>query len=95
MSVYEKWKAATKNMDIDGYATLLHDDYTFVRHQTNTTVSRDEWVSMAGGMLDLCSRYDARGFETPAVAGRSRTTPDAAVTTKTPTTPAVAGRGHS
>ena len=52
MSVYEKWKAATKNMDIDGYATLLHDDYTFVRHQTNTTVPRDEWVSMAGGMLE-------------------------------------------
>ena len=23
-----------------------------VRHQTNTTVPRDEWVSMAGGMLE-------------------------------------------
>ena len=49
MSVYEKWNAATENMDIDACATLLHDDYTFAWHQSNATVSRDEWISMAGG----------------------------------------------
>ena len=52
MSVYEKWNAATENMDIDACVTLLHDDYTFVRHQSNTTVSRDDWISMAGGMFE-------------------------------------------
>jgi len=52
MSVYEKWNAARENMDVDAWASFLHHDYTFVRHQSNTTVPRDEWIKMATGMFE-------------------------------------------
>tara|TARA_B100001741_G_C16061116_1_gene373295 strand:- start:89 stop:427 length:339 start_codon:yes stop_codon:yes gene_type:complete len=52
MSIYEKWNAARKNLDVDEWASLLHENYTFVRHQSNTTVPRDEWITLAGGMFE-------------------------------------------
>ena len=52
MTVYKKWNLATINMDIEACTKLLHQDYTFVRHQSNSNVSRNEWISMASGMFD-------------------------------------------
>jgi len=52
MSVYEKISAARKNMDLEAWVNLLHEDYTFVRHQSNTTLSREEWIPMIKGFFE-------------------------------------------
>ena len=52
MPIYKKWNAAFEKMDVDACSELLHRDYTFVRHQSNTTVSRDDWISMAEGLFE-------------------------------------------
>ncbi len=52
MSVYEKWNQAREKMDVNAWASLLHEDYTFVRHQSNTTIPRNEWITMASGMFE-------------------------------------------
>ena len=52
MSVYEKISAARKNMDLEAWVSLLHEDYTFVRHQSNTTLSRKEWIPMIEGFFE-------------------------------------------
>ena len=36
MSIYEKLNTAMDNNDVNAYAELLHDDFKFVRHATNT-----------------------------------------------------------
>ena len=36
MSIYEKLNNAMDNNDVNAYADLLHDDFKFVRHATNT-----------------------------------------------------------
>ena len=52
MSMYEKMNDARKKMDVNAWSSLLHEDYTFVRHQSNTTLPRDEWITIAGGMFE-------------------------------------------
>ena len=52
MSVFEKGNIARENMDFDAWVSLLHEDYTFVRHQSNTTLSREEWISMVKTMFE-------------------------------------------
>ena len=52
MTVYEKMNAAGENMDVDVWAGLLHEDYTFVRNQSTTILPRGEWFAMAGGMFE-------------------------------------------
>ncbi len=52
MSIYKKWNSATLNKDIDACIDLLHQNYTFVRHQSNSNVSRNDWILMAKGMFD-------------------------------------------
>jgi hypothetical protein len=52
MSVYEKYSAARKNMDLEAWVSLLHEDYTFVRHQSNTTLSRGEWIAKIPGFFE-------------------------------------------
>ena len=52
MSVYEKWNSATVNTDIDACANLLHQDYIFVRHQTNSSLSKNDWISLAREMFN-------------------------------------------
>ena len=46
MSVYEQWSASTRNRDAEGMIACLHDDYTFVRHQTGTTMNKAEMAEM-------------------------------------------------
>ena len=52
MSVFEKIKASRENNDLDAWVSLLHENYTFVRHQSNTTLSREEWIPIVKGMFE-------------------------------------------
>ena len=51
MSVYEKLKKASDNKDADAYLDMLHDDFVFVRHQTNTEVTKSEWEPTLKAMM--------------------------------------------
>ena len=37
-SIFEEINASRENNDLDAWVSLLHEDYTFVRHQSNTTL---------------------------------------------------------
>jgi hypothetical protein len=41
-----------ENNDAEAYADLLHDDFKFVRHATNTTMTKSEWVNVINTMMD-------------------------------------------
>ena len=45
MSIYEKLNTAMDNNDANAYAELLHDDFKFVRHATNTEMTKNDWVN--------------------------------------------------
>lgn len=51
MSMYEKWQSAFNNKDIEAAKKLLHDDYTFVRHQSGTTMNKTQMVEMMGAFM--------------------------------------------
>ena len=51
MSMYEKWSQGTKNRDAEMMIACLHHDFTFVRHQTGTTMNKDEMSSMLRGFM--------------------------------------------
>ena len=36
----------------EAYADLLHDDFKFVRHATNTAMTKSEWVNVINTMMD-------------------------------------------
>tara|TARA_B100000886_G_scaffold280229_1_gene204303 strand:+ start:245 stop:583 length:339 start_codon:yes stop_codon:yes gene_type:complete len=46
MSVYARWSTGIENRDADQLISCLHDDYTFVRHQTGTTMNKDQMSEM-------------------------------------------------
>ena len=46
MSLYEKMERAMDQRDAAIYAEVLHPDFTFVRHQSGTEMSRDQMVEM-------------------------------------------------
>ncbi len=46
MSVYEKWSQGSANRDAEAMIACLHDDFTFVRHQTGTTMNKDDMATM-------------------------------------------------
>ena len=50
MSVYEKMKASMDNEDKAAFLALLHDDFVFVRHQSNTTMHKPEMAEMMAEM---------------------------------------------
>ena len=52
MSIYEKLDVAMENNDAEAYADLLHDDFKFVRHATNTEMTKSEWVNVINNMMD-------------------------------------------
>lgn len=52
MSIYEKLDAAMENNDVKAYADLLHNDFKFVRHATNTAMTKSEWVNVIKTMMD-------------------------------------------
>jgi hypothetical protein len=52
MSIYEKLDTAIENNDAKAYADLLHDDFQFVRHATNTAMTKSEWVQVISNMME-------------------------------------------
>ena len=51
MSVFKKWSTGIEDRDADTLASCLHPDYTFVRHQSGTTMGRDAMVEMLRGFM--------------------------------------------
>jgi len=51
MSLFESWSAAFENRNADAAAACLHDDFTFVRHQSGTTMNKAEMLEMFKGFL--------------------------------------------
>ena len=49
MSVFEKWSTAAANRDAAAMSGCLHAEYTFVRHQSGTTMSKAEMIEMFEG----------------------------------------------
>ena len=52
MKIYDTWKKAFEDKDFDGLMKFYHPDYSFIRHQTNTTMSLSEWFPMMKSMLE-------------------------------------------
>ena len=52
MSIYEKLDAAMENNDAEAYADLLHDDFKFVRHASNSEMSKSDWVNIITNMME-------------------------------------------
>ena len=46
MSLFAKWSAALQARDAEGLNACLHDDYTFIRHQTGTSMNKAEMSEM-------------------------------------------------
>jgi ketosteroid isomerase-like protein len=51
MSIYKSWSTATENRDAEAMIACLHDDYTFVRHQSGTTMDKSEMAEMLRGLM--------------------------------------------
>ena len=51
MSVYKKWSTGVENRDAEALIACLHEDYTFVRHQTGTTMNKAEMSEMLRGFM--------------------------------------------
>ena len=52
MSIYEKLNTAMDNNDVNAYAELLHDDFKFVRHASNSEMSKSDWVNVISNMME-------------------------------------------
>jgi hypothetical protein len=52
MAIYEKLDAAMENNDVKAYADLLHDDFKFVRHASNSEMSKSDWVNIITNMIE-------------------------------------------
>ena len=51
MSVYATMKQAIDALDADLWATLYHDDFTFIRHQSGTSMNKAEMIDMGKMMM--------------------------------------------
>ena len=51
MSLYDTIAKAIDEKDAGMYTDLFHDDYEFVRHQTGTTMLREQMVEMMKTMM--------------------------------------------
>ena len=51
MSIFEKLRDSIESNDFDGFASLLHEDYMFHRHQTGTKMNRSETLDMIKNMM--------------------------------------------
>ena len=52
MKIYDSLKKAFEDKDFDGLMKFYHPDYSFIRHQTNTTMSLLEWFPIMKSMLE-------------------------------------------
>ncbi len=51
MSIFAQWSAALAARNAEGLQACLHDDYTFVRHQTGTTMNKAEMSAMLAAFM--------------------------------------------
>ena len=51
MNIFPELKEATTNRDFNKFSSFIHDEYTFVRHQSGTTMNREETLAMIKGFL--------------------------------------------
>jgi hypothetical protein len=51
MSLFEKRSKAIENKDAEGLIACLHDDFAFVRHQTGSTMNKEQMSEMLRGMM--------------------------------------------
>jgi hypothetical protein len=51
MSVFTRWSTAIEHRDADALIACLHDEYTFVRHQTGTQMNKDQMSQMLRGFM--------------------------------------------
>ena len=52
MSIFNKMVKAIDDCNLDDYLNLLHDNYVFVRHQSNQEVTKSEWIPVVTGMFN-------------------------------------------
>mgnify|MGYP001237218325 CR=1 FL=1 len=52
MNFFEKMKLARESKDHRAFGELLSDKYTFVRHQTGTTMNKEETLAMIEGFFN-------------------------------------------
>ena len=51
MPIYEKMAKAMLDKDVDSYLECIHDDYQFIRHQSNTTMNKSQMTDMIQEMM--------------------------------------------
>jgi len=51
MSLYDKWNQGFENKDVDAMAACLHEDFTFVRHQSGATMNKEQMLGMLRGFM--------------------------------------------
>ena len=51
MSVFAKWNQAMNDRDADAVIDCLHDDYRFVRHQSGTSMDKNQMSEMMRGFM--------------------------------------------
>ena len=51
MSLYDTMAKAMDEKDAGMYTDLIHDDYEFVRHQTGTSMHREQMIEMMKMMM--------------------------------------------
>ena len=52
MSIYKTQEAARENNDMEAYAATLHDDYEFIMHLDNSSMSKDQAMEMFTFMMN-------------------------------------------
>ena len=52
MSIYKIQEAARENNDMEAYAATLHDDYEFIMHLDNSSMSKDQAMEMFSFMMN-------------------------------------------
>ena len=52
MSLYTQFIKSIDDKDMTLYASLLHEDYKFVRHQTGTSMDKNQLVEMVKMMIN-------------------------------------------
>ena len=51
MSIFQKWSTAIANRDAEAAIACLHDDYTFLRHQSGSTMNKSQMAEMLRGFM--------------------------------------------
>ena len=51
MSFHKRWLEAGESRDAEAMIALLHEDYTFVRHKSGTTMNKAQTAEMFRGFM--------------------------------------------